>query len=901
MKKLFLFVCGSILLIQSGYSQQKLHLFKDINTDIKPLLLDEFKIVGDSLIYFVAKENTSFFRIDTISIYASNGSATFLATQFNSGEIEKFGGTSTHYFFRHNTDLYSLKGQTRTLIAPIGLTSNEKFSHRNKFLFQKANNGSDGFDLCVTDGTLAGTAIVSYVGYKQVNFLGTANEYVYYVLNDNVLGKREIWKFNTTNDEATFLDYVPYGYIFTLNNKGAASNYFYFQLESFFYVADNQSGQLRKIPLNNIQITQDLVINNRLYAELQTSDNSRLGIHKFNTTTNSFDAVNINAPTIYFAHQYNGNVYGWGQSESGQYDKLLKTDSLFQNYALVPTPLYLTSELETQFFFKDSYYRVYHYSREYSHLRTGARITKSDGITLQSSVILDSFDAGLHQSSLEAIKFEDFAFAKNQFFFSVTRDRSSWGSSNSYIIGPSLWRSNLNDNLISEVFKAGKSTLNAGIKGLSADKNDLFFFADTNNGFQLMTTDGSSKNLKPYVDSTFVNLDCHPTDQPIYRFGKKLFFHHSPSGSSDGHLAVTDGTKKGTKYISYYPNQSLGGITNVKIHHNLLYFLSGSLLFSTDGDTTRPIFVSSMAERVYDYYLFNNHLYLIQVNGNKTEVWKINENTQVKQKIYEADFVCCSDYFSFIGAINNKLLFGLSINSQQHLFTSDGTSEGTNLLTVISTINSESVRILKSILFKNNYYVFTSSHIVKTDGTQAGTSTIYQASVSLGAISAAENFILFYNEAYGTTKTIVIFDGVNFTPMPQYSDDFDWPTHASKDAAFFRYNKKTYITYGTPDSTYLLCDDIITSLATLSNYTFLNISTWKYGSELWTLNKCEQNLSLSGPFSSDHIFTAKQNIHAIQQPTNANVIYRAGNSIQLAPGFKTTNAVFKAEIETCVD
>lgn len=901
MKKHLLLVCGFILLIQSGYSQQKLHLFKDLNTEIKPLLLDEFKMVGDSLIYFVAKENTSFFRVDTISIYASNGSTTYLATQFNSGEIEKFGGTSTHYFFRYNNDLYSLKGQTRTLIAPIGLTSNEKFSHHNKFLFQKANNESDGFDLCVTDGTLAGTAIVSYVGYKQVNFLGTANEYVYYVLNDNALGKREIWKFNTTNNEATFLDYVPYGYIFTLNSKGAASNYFYFHLESFLYVADNQSNQLRKIPLNNIQIVQDLVINNRLYTELQTSDYSRLGIHKFNTSTNSFEAVNANAPTIYFTHQYNGNVYGWGQSESGQYDQLYKTDSLFQNYILVPTPLYLSSELETQFFFKDSYYRVYHYSKQYSHLRTGARITKSDGITLQSSVILDSFDAGLHQSSLEVIKFEDFTFAKNQFFFTVTRNRSNWGSSNGYFIGPVLWKSNVNDNTTNEVFKAGKSTLNAGIKGLSADKNDLFFFADTNNGFQLMTTDGSPKNLKPYVDSIFVNLDSHPTDQPMYRLGKKLFFHHSPSGSSDGHLAVTDGTKKGTKYIKYYPNQSLGIISNVKIHNNLVYFLSGSLLFSTDGDTTKSIVVSSMAERVYDYYIFNNHLYIIQVNGNKTEVWKINESTQAKQKIYEADFVCCSDYFSFVGVINNKLVFGLSINHKQHLFASDGTPSGTTLLTVIPTINDETIRIKKSFLFKNNYYVFTSSNIVKTDGTQAGTSTIYQASVSLGASSATDNFIVFYNEAYVFNKTLVIFDGVNFTSMPQYSDDFNWPIHVSKEAAFFRYNNKTYITYGTVASTYFLCDDAITSLATLSNYTFLNISTWKYGSELWTLNKCEQNLSLSGPFSSDYIFTAKQNIHAIQQPTNANVIYRAGNAIQLGPGFKTTNAVFKAEIETCVD
>lgn len=891
MQKFLFLVCAFISFIQSSYSQQKPRLFKDINTETRTLPLSDFQTVGDSLVYFIAKD------YDTLSVYISNGSTTVLATSFNHGTIAKLGGTDTHFFFRHNNDLYSLKGQTRTFISDATNIYFQNFSHRNRFLFQKGGSESGGFDLWSSDGTLAETIKLMDIGTKSLNFLGTANEYVYFTLFDNPNNRQELWKLNTNNNQTTLIDFLPNEPITIFNNYGVATRYFFFRNFSNFYVINNNSNGLTKLP-TKMYFDGGVVINNHLYTSLTDSTYTYLGIHRYNTNTNSFEPIDTDAPSTSIAHHYNNHIY---VRRSIPYDnKLYRTDSLFQNYVEVPLAQQ-TGSMEFNFFYKDSYYVVYRYTGEHQYLYSRARIMKSDGLTSQLSVYFDSFEAGLHRSSLEVIKFEDFILTKNQFFFNLVRDRIHWNSSNWLGLGANLWKSTGATNGTSEVFKAGKSTLNAGIIGLSADKNDIFFFADTNNGFQLMITDGSSKNLKPFVDSIFQN-PSYPVDKPIFRIGKKLFFQYTGLNIGTVFLAVSDGTKAGTKFVGYDSNSTFSNITNVRIHNNLLYFLANERLYATDGDTTTGFSIySDIFTIITDYYILDNYVYLALVKDNKTEIWKVHQTTLAKQKIFETDWDCCS-YSQFIGVINNKILFGSFKDADLHIFVSDGTSSGTNLLTIIP--HGIAFGLIKQFYyFKNNYYICTASHIIRTDGTQAGTSIIYQASVRLTAFSATSDFIIFYNEGYVYAKTLMMFDGTNFTSFPQLSDESEEAiTFASRGAAFFRYNKKTYITYGTTATTAVFCDDPITSIATISNYTFFNLPTWKYGSELWTLNKCEENLTLSGSFSADQIFAVKKNITGTQQLNNANVIYRAGNAIQLMPGFKTSNtSVFKAEIEGCVD
>jgi hypothetical protein len=895
MQKFLFLVCAFISFIQSGYSQQKPLLFKDINTETRSLPLSDFQTVGDSLVYFIAKDH------DTLSVYVSNGSTTVLATSFNNGTIAKSGGTDTHFFFRHNNDLYSLKGQTRTFISDATNIYFQNFSHRNRFLFQKVRSEPWGFELWSSDGTLAETIKLMDIGTKSLNFLGTANEYVYFTLYDDASNRQELWKLNINNNQTTLVDFLPNEPITIFNNYGVATNYIFFRNFSNFYVVNNNVNGLTKLPTKKMNFDGGIVINNHLYTSLTDSTYTYLGIHRYNTNTNSFEPINTNAPSMGIAHHYNNHIYVW---RSIAYDtKLYRTDSLFQNYVEVPLSGALQNgTMEYNFFYKDSYYAVFRYAGQYQYLWNRARIMKSDGFTSQLSVYFDSFEAGLHRSSLEVIKFEDFVFTKNQFFFNLVRDRINWNSSNWLGLGVNLWKSTGATNGTTEVFKAGKSTLNAGIIGLSADKNDIFFFADTNNGFQLMITDGSAKNLKPFVDSTFQNLSAYPVDKPIYRIGNKLFFQHTSLYSGTVFLAVSDGTKAGTKFVGDNANGTFSNITNVRIHNNLLYFLANERLYATDGDVTTAFSIySGIYTIIQDYYILDNYVYLVLSKDNKTEMWKVHQTTLAKQKVYEANWDCCS-YSQFIGVINNKILFGSFKDADLHIFVSDGTSTGTNLLTIIPH-GIEFGLIKQFYYFKNNYYICTASHIIRTDGTQAGTSIIYQASVRLTAFSATSDFIIFYNEGYVYAKTLMMFNGANFNSFPQYSDELEEAiTFASRGAAFFRYNKKTYVTYGTTATTAVFCDDPITSIATLSNYTFFNLPTWKYGSELWTLNKCEENMTLSGPFSADQIFAVKKNITGAQQLNNANVIYRAGNAIQLMPGFKANNtSVFKAEIEGCVD
>lgn len=901
MQKFLFLACVFILLIQSGYSQQKPRLFKDINTETRPLPLSHFQTVGDSLVYFVTKEPVLGIPQDrdTISIYASNGTTTFLATQFNDGTIEHLGGTDTHFFFRHNNDIYSLKGTNKTFIADALLVDGQTFAHRKKFIFKKWDTGWTDVALWASDGSVAGTERLSInVANKSLNFVGTANEYVYFTLFDNPNNRLELWKLNTNNNQTAFIDFLPNESIYLFNNHGVATDYLFFRNFSHFYAANNTSNTLIKVPTKKMGFDDGAVINNRLYVSLRDSSANNLGVHLFNTTSNSFEAVNALAPAISIAHYYNKHIYVWGNINGEYFTQLYRTDSLFQNYTKVPTREIAQGEsVDRTFFYKDGFYGIYHYDRQYPYIQNYVKIMKSDGVSLQLSVFFDSFAAGLHRSSLEQIRFKDFIFTKKQFFFNVGRDRLNWHSSNSFIMGQALWKSTDVSGSTAEVFKTNKNTLNAGIIGLSADKNDIFFFADTNNGFQLMRTDGSLKNLRPFVDSTFQSLNASPVDKPMYRLGKKLFFQHTSLYSGTEFLAVSDGTRQGTKFVGSDPFNAFSDLSNFKVHKNLLYFLSAYKVYATDGDTTIRVSVEPYSlEYAYDYYIFNNNIYLMVLKDGKMQVWKINETTLAKQKIYETNWSCCG-FPRFVGTLNNQVLFAMNINFQQYLYTTDGTPSGTNLLFTFP------FEVKQTFFFKNYYYLFTTSQIIKTDGTQAGTSVISQTSDEFTKASATQNYIFFYTMGYMYAKTLIVFDGTNFTQLPQFSDADELPNlFTSRDAAFFRYNKKTYITYGTAPTTAVFCEEPINSLATLGNYTFFNLPTWRYGSELWVFNKCEENLTLSGAYATDQIFGARKTITATQQLNNASVIYRAGNSVQLMPGFKVNNdSVFKAEIDGCVD
>ncbi|MCF8324099.1 MAG: hypothetical protein K9I84_04005 [Leadbetterella sp.] len=108
------------------------------------------------------------------------------------------------------------------------------------------------------------------------------------------------------------------------------------------------------------------------------------------------------------------------------------------------------------------------------------------------------------------------------------------------------------------------------------------------------------------------------------------------------------------------------------------------------------------------------------------------------------------------------------------------------------------------------------------------------------------------------------------------------------------------MSFGTSDSTYYLCKESIQDLVQINNYTFFLITTDQIGKELYVLKRCKNNEILTVNQDKDQIFSTNSFIRSTQVVESKHLIYRAGNSIELNPGFSTSpQTLFKAEIETC--
>lgn len=789
------FSLSGILFMNSGYAQQKISLFKDINTEQKTHALRSFTVANDSLVYFVSYEKTinTYLIVDSVYIYVTNGTTTALACKFADGRnIEFYKATNKKLFFRQNDNLYALDGVSLTLLSTeADLISGDCYVYKNQFIYKKFNLETSQNEMWMSDGTANGTAKLFDAGLNaHVQFLGSVKNFVYYAMsNFPDAGNKQIWKLDITTRQSTFLGMASANILLTLDQKNDNASYFYFYTYTVLYVINVNADTVTTI-VRPDNTGSPSMINNQLYITQSYDNASQSYLYQLNTNTLAFEIASTNVKSASFQNIYQNKVYFYGKLAADYTDNLYQTDTLFQNFYKIDVQDTLNASISKEFYFKGNYYRVYQYDREHIYADSYFRIYRVDRNTRASSIFLDSYQANLHKSMYEEVMLQGFIHTKNQFFFTIGKERGRWNSDNRQIIGEVLWRSSGDLNNKTEFFKTGKNTLNAGIHCLTADKNDLFFFADRSTGFQLMTAQSSSKDLRPFLDSTLIYPYFTPDYKKMHRIKNKLFFQYS----SPSRLAVADGTKTGTKNTQAPVSLGFYEVESIKTHQDFLYFISYGSLWKTNGDTAIAVFSKFSTHEVEDYGFYNDNLYFIaRTTDMKRQLYKYEIASSSMQLVFEINYVCCLDS-RFIGVINNKFLFSFSTGFEsQSLYSSDGTTAGTSFISDIPVNPIENI-----IYFKNQSFLFSSSRVVKTDGTAAGTGVIYQTGGAIQQVVATKNFIAFYLLGYNTQRvaTFIVFDGSTFTPLPEfveYGDYFQIASFAASGGVLFYHNDKTYI------------------------------------------------------------------------------------------------------------
>ena len=404
------------------------------------------------------------------------------------------------------------------------------------------------------------------------------------------------------------------------------------------------------------------------------------------------------------------------------------------------------------------------------------------------------------------------------------------------------------------------------ITGITLLNNYVYFFV---NQYQLWKTDGVNPPVKifelpsgKYYGSKMVTLN----NQLFFTAGTSLWKCNGTSVSTVRNFGIVN--------------------DDIAVFNNKIYFYTyGSLLGSysdqlwcSDGTYSGTTFIKKMDSRGYDFLVYNNGLYFVELDRtNLTYLWKTDGTpagtTYIRDMGYGKSIRLYNEfgitYYKFLFSVNNKILFwgGDGYNNTDGLYTNNGTNatQGTKFIYQMPW------NIYNDILvYKNNlYFNFQGSGVWKTDGTAAGTGAAWLGKeLYLGPnntlYAQQRNFVYRY-EPNNTFTQLTTQNGAN--------------TSYSEGQKTIVWNGKLF--YTPQDNT--------------------------YGRELWITNlPCQEQVTLNSPDDDilqgiNQSFKALGVITAVNKLANsAWVNYQSEQQVDLKPGFDAqSGSVFKASVNNC--
>ncbi|AWW00299.1 3-coathanger stack domain-containing protein [Arcticibacterium luteifluviistationis] len=887
----------SIIKTLSAFSQSNPKAFLDINTSLHANDFGDFFIYQDSIAYVVvrdAKKTNS----NNIEIHRLIKDSIDLVCTLNSGKIS-FYEAGNKLFFLHqignnyNKDLYSIKDDHVNFITNLesGIISGPKLTLNGYFVYPEYYQ--DSFRLIKIEENHTDTIPINFSlnPIPNINFLENIDDKLYFTIGSYESDSLNLFSFNTSDNSIIELGKIT--------NELYESN----SVDDFLLLHNFK--RLLKIDYN-FGITYDslflsntdqnkFVLNKHLYFTYGSLDPEEFdGIYRFNTNSLEVQKINDNPISTSLYQRVGENmIYFQGYDRVARKTNYYTSDSLFQEYTVVPPlPLpFIFHQVTSSFIFKGELFEVQKYARERSYDDYYSRIIKYNFQTQEVTIVIDSFEDSLHLSDAESVIFSEPILFENHFYITQSVDRQFWRV---WGLKKTLWKSDGSRSQTKPIKTFSSRTESAGIYGLNSNKNDLFFFAQKEDGFHLQITDASRKNTKDFVDSTFTKFGSPETESKLYKLDNRIFYicHNTSSFSTHNPvLACTDGSKKGTQFVT-------GNVGNIsepekfQIHEDYLYFIDKyKRLFRTKNSQAEQLNQNGL---VYEYFISENHIYFNQ----NTTFYSINLTTNVKEE-RRISLNDSAIFIKTIGLVNNKLLFTVSEDRKIKLFT---LSHGENNPRFIKEIPQHPYVYTN---FKEHFYFTTSdgnAGLWKTDGTTLGTNKIYSNFLS-SSIVACDDFLIFPSVNF---QYFISYDGTEFNHLdimhePYYHiGNVQWESFPLGDHIIYNRNKHSYITYGKKENTSLYNKEPVYNVTSVGNKSFFSSYSEDYGNELWVDQSCKQNLNLTSVEENTNLYSAQGLINSSQNILTSDVIYRAGKSISLQPGFKTEdNIYFKAEIEDC--
>lgn len=400
--------------------------------------------------------------------------------------------------------------------------SNNYISNVNGTLLLSPNDGINGAELWISDGTESGTRIVkdiypgagSGINFSYPEHSEVANGVLYFRANDGASGE-ELWKSDGTATGTVLIKDI---------NPGSGSSM------SYPFFIKNVNGNVLFIA----------------YDDLWKSDGTSAGTLRISPAGTGYTdyLTNVNG-TLFFAARTSANgMELWKSDGTATGTVMVKDINPGTGYSFSSGHTNRTANVNGILFFSATDGSL------------GNELWKSDGTESGTMLVKDIYSGSGSSLNLQS--------------FMVSIDGALFFVANDGVNGFELWKSDgtqVGTVLVKDINPGSGSS---GICYLTEVNNRLFFSANNGiNGQELWTSDGTEtgtimvKDLKPGYESGF------PRDLVV--FDNKLYFAaHGESGLDE--LWVSDGNETGTTVV-YSGTLALSTFPCFTIVDNCLYFV----------------------------------------------------------------------------------------------------------------------------------------------------------------------------------------------------------------------------------------------------------------------------------------------------------------------------------------
>lgn len=744
-------------------------LVKDIYVNNQSGLEDSNFVTINDQLYFTANDG-----VNGVELWTSDGteSGTFLIKNINNNgdsSIGKLKVLNGNVFFSANDningqELWISDGTTNgtTLLKDINFGNNSSnptdFFVFNNNLFFLCDNGINGLELWKSDGTNFGTTILKDINPSTNMSIFIGNNFIffnnnfYFFANNGTTGF-ELWKSDGTTIGTQLLKDI---FIGTNSSSykmvgSSTSNYFVFGARNStngneLWKSDGTS--TGTLLLKDINSTWDginndsefVTFNGKVYFtanndlngyELWATDGSAIGtqiVKDIFAGINSSDVSKLTPTSNFIVFSATDN--------STSYKSLWKSDGTLSGTSQIKN-IDLSQTSNTELSFVELNNLVY-FQGGYNSLN-GIELWETDGTLNNTLVVSDVFHKYGSFGNKDFIEFNNkMIFAGSDGVHGTEpfiTDGTIAGTKMIKDLNPNSY-SIYNDYDYRPSFtKAGSNVYFRATNGLS--------------GFELFKTDGTESGTSLVKDVAVGNTSGIGEFTLFMNLNDIVFFKANDQIHGE-ELWRSDGTEQGTYLLKDINPGTGNGVTSSNLfynHYNItnekcyailngyLYFIGKDNLeygiWRTDGTTNGTIKVVSLPANGYIIDSANGKIFF-KTNFNNSgyasnSLWS-TDGTQ-SGTIFLESWTIGTNQFRKNIVFNNELYFTVFTVNGIALMKSDGTSNGTVMVTNPNFTNNEAFNSLKSC---GNFVYFTTGlsgqsvgvQLWKTDGTNIGTTLV---------------------------------------------------------------------------------------------------------------------------------------------------------------------------------